>query len=213
MSSQGGESADRRAAIFFGSLAASVTHELNNVFSTIDQASGMLGDMAARVASGGAIDAAKLEAVNARIDRQVKRGVEIVTRFNRFAHSADEPAAEFDAGEVLDNLMGLVGRFADLAKVGLRRGDWQELRGIGDAFRLQEAVFARLREMLRESSAGDEIDIGLGREGESGVVTLTGTARPEGVTIRFHAAGTTRAGAGEKRGPVGTSKPDRLRKE
>lgn len=206
MSPQRDPSPDRRAELFFGALAASVTHELNNVFSTIDQAAGMLGDLAARGASGGAIDPGRLETVGARIDRQVKRGVEIVTRFNRFAHSADEPDAEFDAVALLENLLGLVGRFADLAKVQLERGDWQELRGAGDAYALQETVFENLREILAVSSAGDRVSIGLQREGDSGIVTLTGTARPEGVKIRFHAAGTGGAGAGKERGgPVGIS--------
>jgi hypothetical protein len=191
-----------------------VTHELNNVFSTIDQAAGMLGDLAARAAAGGAVDPERLETVGARIDRQVKRGVEIVSRFNRFAHSADEPDSEFDAAELLENLMGLVRRFADLAKVRLGRGDWQELRGAGDAFRLQEAVYVSLQELLRLSSEGDQIAIGLEREGGSGVVTLTGTARPEGERVYFHAAATGGAGAGKERGgSVAISTSDRPEKE
>jgi C4-dicarboxylate-specific signal transduction histidine kinase len=211
---QGEPPPDRRAELFLGTLAASVTHELNNVFSTIDQAAGMLGDVAARGASGRAIDPGKLERVGELIDRQVKRGVEIVTRFNRFAHSADEPAAEFEAAEVLDNLLSLAGRFADLAKVRLERAKWQDLRGVGDAFRLQETVFSSLREMLRVSKAGERIEIRLEREGESGVVTVTGTGRPEGVKIRFRAAGTGGAGAGKERGgPVGISASDRPQEE
>lgn len=197
MSGSGKGPDERKAVVFFGRLAASVTHELNNVLSTIDQNAGLLGDTAARMASGGTIDPGKLTAVRERIDRQVRRGVEIVSRFNRFAHSVDDPEAEFDAGEVLDNLMLLAGRFADLARVRLVRGDWKDLRGAGDAFMLQEAVFAGLREFLGVSGEGDRIEIGLDRDGADGVVTIAGTARAEPVAIRFRSAGS--GGATERR--------------
>jgi len=83
------ESLERNGLVFFGTLTASVTHELNNVLSIIDQTRGLLEDLAVGAASGRAIDPARLETIATRIDRQVRKGVEIMSCLNRFAHSLD----------------------------------------------------------------------------------------------------------------------------
>jgi len=177
----------REGVAFFGAVAASVTHELNNVLSTIDQAGGLLGDMVARAASGAAIDPHRVETVRERIDRQVKRGVEIVQRFNRFAHSMDDPGGAFEASAVLSNLLGLTGRFADLKRVRLERGEWTDVEGAGDAFAMQQIVFAGLKQALAESSDGERIEVGLRRDGDDGVVSIAATARSTPIEVRFPA--------------------------
>jgi len=196
---------------FFGTLAASVTHELNNVLSIIDQAGGLLGDLAAGAAAGRAIDPRRLETVRERIDRQVRKGVGIVNRLNRFAHSIDEPAGEFDAAAEVENLVALTLRFAELKKVRLELASCaEEFHARGNAFALQQALFLCLRIVLEGAAEGDRIDVRLGRDGASGVVGVTGPARPsadqgdprlaEAGRLMESLGGSCRAGAGEAGG-------------
>jgi len=169
----------RGGLAFFGALAASVTHELNNALSIIDQAGGLLGDLAAGAAAGREIDPRRLETVRERIDRQVRKGVEIVNRLNRFAHSIDEPAGEFDAVAETENLVALTLRFAELKKVRLELAPGaEEIRARGDAFALQQALFACLRSALDGAEEGDRIEVRPRRDGGEGVLDVSGPARP-----------------------------------
>lgn len=168
---------EREGLAFFGALAASVTHELNNVLSTVDQVSGLLGDLVTGAAAGGAVDPRRLATLRGRIDRQVRRGIEIVQHLNSFAHSLDDPAGPFEAADLLEDLIVLSGRLADLERVRLGRGVWEEWRGNGDAFLLQQGTFEALRWILAGSAEGDEIQVGLRRDGAVGVVSISGTAR------------------------------------
>lgn len=170
---------DRSGLAFFGTLAASVTHELNNVLSIIDQAGGLLGDLAAGAATGRAIDPRRLETIRERIGRQVSKGVGIVNHLNRFAHSIDESMGGFDAVAETENLVALALRFAELKKVRLEQAPCtEEIRGAGDAFALQQGLFACLRTILEGAEEGDRIDIGLRRDGEAGVLSVIGPVQP-----------------------------------
>lgn len=177
MSSAARNSAEREEVAFFGALAASATHELNNVLSVVDQVGGLLGDLAAKAAIGDGIAPQRLETLRDRIDRQVRKGVEIVQHLNSFAHSLDDAHEPFDAFEVLENLLGLSGRFAELARVRLERASWVEWRGTGDAFLFQRAVFEALQWVLAASTEGDRIEVGLQRDGQTGFVSISGSAR------------------------------------
>jgi C4-dicarboxylate-specific signal transduction histidine kinase len=168
---------ERDGLAFFGAITASVTHELNNVLSIVDQVAGLLGDLAARAARGDVIDAHRLETLQGRIDRQARKGIGIVQHLNRFAHCLDDPQGNFEATEVIEHLLALSERFADLARVRLKRTEWAEWSANGDAFLFQQAVFQALNCVLRESEEGDGIEIGLRRDGAHGVVSISGTAQ------------------------------------
>lgn len=177
MSAADDDRAGRGGLVCFGMLAASVTHELNNVLSIIDQAGGLLGDLTAGAAAGQAIDPRRIETVRERIDRQVRKGVGILNRLNRFAHSIDEPAARFDVVGETENLVGLTRRFAELRQARLELAPCaEEILVAGDAFALQQALFACLRIALDGAGEGDRIDIRLRRDGDEAVVELRGPA-------------------------------------
>jgi signal transduction histidine kinase len=176
--SRGGEQSSERSALeFFGTLTASVTHELNNVLSIVDQARGLLGDLTALAGSGRGIDPRRLETIGERIDRQVRKGVEILNRVNRFSHSLDDPGAEFDADAEAENLVSLARRFADLKKVRLEFApSADEVRSGGDAFALQQGIFICLRMILNDSEEGDRIACSVRRDGNDAVISISASA-------------------------------------
>lgn len=170
---------ERSGLVFFGRLTASVTHELNNVLSTLDQAAGLLGDIAAGATPGAGIDPRRIETICERMGRQVQKGVEIVSRVNRFAHSLDDPGGEFDTDTVTENLVSLVRRFADLKKVGLAfMPSAQGARCSGDAFALQQALFICLQTLMDDSIEGEQLAVGVHcEEEEEVVISLSSSAR------------------------------------
>jgi hypothetical protein len=169
---------DRDGLAFFGKLTASVTHELNNAFSIVDQTRGLLEDLVIGAASGRPIDPARIETIAVRIDRQVRKGVEILNCLNRFAHSLDDPDRAFDAGAETENLISLARRFAELKRVRLEFAASEEgIQGKRNAFLAQQAVFACLWSMLEESEEGDRIDVGVRLEADEAVFSVAGTAR------------------------------------
>lgn len=171
-------SRERTGLEFFSVLAASVTHELNNALSVIDQADGLLGDFAAAMEAGRAIDPERLRAARERINRQVRKGVEIVSRFNRFAHSTDDPEARFDISGETENLMALARRFADLKRVGLECSlPEKEILVSGDAFRLQQAVFTALEMILDGCEEGDRVKVSVAEDDGAAVIKVEGSGR------------------------------------
>jgi signal transduction histidine kinase len=162
---------------FFGRITASVTHELNNVLSVIDQARGLLEDLTAMSGDGREIDPRSLESIRDRIHRQVSKGVEILRRVNRFAHTLDDPGAEFDVGAETDNVVSLARRFAELREVHLElEPPPEEIRVRGNAFAFQHGIFACLQRILDDSEGDDRIGVRVGREGDEAVVAIATSA-------------------------------------
>jgi len=172
-----GDTMERDELAFFGTIVASVTHELNNLLSIIDQVAGLLGDLATKAQVGEAVDPQRLETLRGRIDRQARKGIEIVRHLNSVAHTLDECDGPFDASATLEDLLALSARFADLKKVRLVRTDWVDWSGTGDAFLLQRGVHEALRRILAESTEGDRIEVDSRRDGRAGVISISGSAQ------------------------------------
>jgi len=171
-------SLERGGLVFFGTLTASVTHELNNVLSIVDQARGLLKDLTVGAGAERGVDPRRLQTIQERIERQVTKGVEILNRVNRFAHCLDDPGAEFDVGAEAENLVSLARRFADLKNVPLEYEPGGEAaRCTGDSFTLQQCIFLCLQMVLEASEEGDRISVGLRRDGADALISVSGSAR------------------------------------
>lgn len=157
-------------AAFFGAITASVSHELNNMFAIVDQSGGLLLDL---VQGASQIEAERVAAAASTMCRQAARGLEIVQRLNRLAHSADDHRVEFDVDEELDNLIALCHRLAELKRARLTLAPAADRSTLqGSAFYLQAAVFWAVRSALAAVQRDDEI------------VVSTGT-RDDGVTVEI----------------------------
>jgi hypothetical protein len=160
---------------FFGIVTASVSHELNNVNSTIEQIAGLLEDHLAGLQSGKEIDPDRLRDVHQRIRRQTRRAAEIIERLNRFAHTADDPRARFELGGLLEILVGICRRLSQQRRVELQtaaRGEeiWLE----GDPFQLARTIFDDLVWFWTSCPTDSVIEAAAGREADRAVVRLAG---------------------------------------
>ena len=105
---------------FFGKIAAGVTHELKNVLAVINETNGLTADLLAMLEEAPFPHREKLQRSAKRIEEQVRRGVEIISRFNRFAHSIDYPLADVDLNSIVTQTVSLSHRFAALLNVELQ---------------------------------------------------------------------------------------------
>jgi len=160
---------------FFGKITASVSHEINNVFSVINENSGLLSDWVMRGSRGKPLDPEKLRRVSETIQKSIGRGQKIIKRLNHFSHSVDQPRKEFDVGEVLENIIALSRRLAYQKRVDLvvKLPD-NPVTIESNPFALQQAVFNCIAWFLQESQTEDRISIELEKDGSGGVIIITG---------------------------------------
>ena len=145
---------------FFGEITASVTHEINNVLSVINENSGLLSDWLARSVQGHALDYDKVKRVNDTIQNHLGRGKRTVKRLNRFAHSVDEPVKEVDVAETVENIIALSQRFAYQKNVSLH-GEFpaDNVTLVSNPLTLQQVVFQSIALFLQQAASSDSIVI------------------------------------------------------
>ena len=169
-----------RGVDFFGRLAASVSHEINNVMTIINEKSGLLEDLAYAAEQGCALDPARVRDIGASFARQTRRGVEILRRFNKFAHCVDEPSATFELKSVLDNLASLCERLAQLRKIELKTESLETGLNIhGDPFMVQHAVFACLDAVLDVLEPGGAATLSMRGDALDATVHVCAAPAPE----------------------------------
>lgn len=152
---------------FFGTITASVSHELNNVLSIINEYSGLLSDLLIAAEKGNDVDNDKLLKIVKNIEDQVKREKSIIKLLNRFAHRVDTPLREFDLNELLNDITRLSKRFASLKKVELEIAlPQKQIMITNNPFAVQHIIFLCLKLALESSNLKDTISIIL-EEGES----------------------------------------------
>lgn len=159
---------------FFGAMTASVSHELNNVLSIIDQNIGLVEDMVRAEEQGRPMSMERLSQAVSAIHKQDQRGLEIIRRLNRFAHSADAAEMEFDVNEVVRNFAELTTRLVGLKQMSLTFSPHTEpLKALNRPFVLQQLLFTVMRPVLDAAVPERTIDITVTTDGETFVVTLS----------------------------------------
>ena len=167
---------------FLAKITASMTHEIANSLAIILESAGLLSDILSLSHEGDFPHREKFQRVLGNINDQVKRGVDISSRLNQFAHSMDEPLAEVTVAELLGRVVLLMRRLAKRRGVDLTaEAKDADLAIMSDPFRLQ-LVLAAVIEHLTEAL----------EEGGSIIMQAQGT--PQEVTILLEAQGPKKAG-------------------
>ncbi len=165
---------------FFGTITASVTHELNNVMGIIEQTAGLLDDLCVGVDYGRPIEIEKLREISGRVVMQVDRGVDIIKRLNFFAHSVDESVREFELNALLKNLVSLAQRFATLKKISLegRFNDFEHTVKT-NPFILEQVVFICIQLAITPTEKDSRVILTSQQESTGSVILITGPPVPE----------------------------------
>jgi len=164
---------------FFGKITTGATHEINNVFSIIKENIGLLSDWSEKAKGEKGIEPEKLARVSEGVRKQLGRGQDIVKQLNKFAHSVDEPAAEVELGEVLENMAYLSHRYVRRKALKLeinspKKGVWVKT----DPFVLRLAVFSIVGLYLKTSGEGSTVSLGAGEENSVPFIEFSGGELP-----------------------------------
>jgi hypothetical protein len=77
-------------AAFMGRITAGVTHEIKNVLAIIKESAGLMEDLFELSKDHAPPPREKFLRTLTRITEQVRRGVDLATNLNEFAHTSDE---------------------------------------------------------------------------------------------------------------------------
>jgi phosphoglycerate-specific signal transduction histidine kinase len=147
---------------FFGAVMASISHELNNVVGIVDQSAGLLEDLLYVAKSGKPLPEEKLQTIAERVTAQTQRGIGLIKRMNKFAHSADEPVLEYDLNEYIENLVELTRRKATLKKAELNAAYTDEtIKITGSPFLMQEVVYTCIMQIIADAQPDDSVSVTL----------------------------------------------------
>jgi len=158
---------------FFGTITASVTHELNNVISIISQTGGLLEDLLAGTKQNRPIEPERLERIAEKVSIQTERGIKIIKRLNSFAHSTDISTGSFDLNELLENLGALMERFISLkgASLTLELSNGP-LEITNNQLKVQQVIFLALKAILPLTQKNDSIIISSGEIDSDRKITI-----------------------------------------
>jgi len=143
------------ALAFAGRMAADVSHELRNRFSTINEKDGLLGDLLELSRRGRPTDPERLLSLSADIKKHVDLAEVICSDLNRFAHLADDAIRE----ENIDELTGLIVRMTK--RRGLLHGleiGWHtraHVSALVNPFQLAFALYQCLEWAMEQEKGGE----------------------------------------------------------
>ncbi len=164
-----------QALSFFGTITASLSHEINNSVAIITELSGLQEDLLLGAEQGRPIDNGKMLELSQRITNQVKKGREFIKRLNRFAHTVDNAITDYDLKEVLDQLTALAQRFAFLKGINLETSlEKESVKIRGNPFGLQQAVFICIRLLIDASNKNETISVTFEKEEQGARILITG---------------------------------------
>jgi C4-dicarboxylate-specific signal transduction histidine kinase len=145
---------------FLGKISAGMTHEIKNVLAIIRESAGLMEDLLSLCRDSSFPYHEKFRSVLGTIQDQVRRGVELTTRLNRFAHSMDAPLAEFEVSALLEQMVSLMRRFARLKRLELEAFPAGKPITIKtDPFRLQLILAACLDHLFGLAKEGGRIGL------------------------------------------------------
>ena len=102
---------------FFGTVMASISHELKNRIAIIKEHAGLLKDYSAMAARGRQIDMERLGRLGEALTEQVAKADRILKNMNQMSHSVDELFRPTDLNELLKLLIDLAQRPANMHRI------------------------------------------------------------------------------------------------
>jgi len=161
---------------FFGKITAGITHEMNNVLAIIKESAGLMEDIISLSPEGSMPHEEKIQKSLARIKDQIRRGVGLTERLNRFAHSPDESPAKVDLIEMVERLIALSERFVRQKNVVMRmspqKSSNHQMNVVTHPVLLQMALFECIQCCLDEMPSGGEITIEFQENGEKTTIKI-----------------------------------------
>lgn len=157
---------------FFGSMTASISHEMKNDLAIINENAGLLGDLVALSEKGRPLDPQRLKTIAENIRRRVQNTDDIVRRLNRFAHSANQPIVTTNVREVFEGTVALSARLATMKGVSLTIAPGEEIAIQTLPFVLQNLLWICLKNVFVVTDGNQNVVLDAKNEQDSVVILL-----------------------------------------
>ncbi|MCP4757084.1 MAG: hypothetical protein GY866_39985 [Proteobacteria bacterium] len=165
---------NRGEIVFFGRITAGITHELQNVLAIIQESAGLMEDLLAFSTEESDSLKKRLEKSLTVVNRQLLRGVDLITHLNRFAHSPDQPLVQIDLQETIEQMTVLSRRFAALKKVVLKNHPPdQPIQIASNLVQVQMALFLSMECCLSLMAAGGQLDVALEKQSSKILILMS----------------------------------------
>ena len=175
---------ENREAAFIGKITAGATHELRNVLAIVKESAGLIADIISSPELAGLPKSEKLMRAVGRIETQVKRGSDLLTSLNRFAHSLDHAEDEVDLDELADQIGFLCQR---MARKGRHQVQAEPGHGgvtvLVNLLRLQMAIYTAVECCLEQLPEGGTLNLQPVRQGGRVALEFRGEAAGEGIPL------------------------------
>lgn len=96
----------------FSKISATVTHEIKNTLSIINENAGLLNDFAMMAGEDGSVPSGQVNSATTTIAKQITRSNIIMSNLNHFSHSGDTPVSQSNLLEILQLMVALTSRKA-----------------------------------------------------------------------------------------------------
>ncbi len=160
-------------AAFFGRITAAFTHDMKNVLAIIRESAGLMEDLLSMSQNASFPHKDRFTRSLGTIQAQVKRGVDLSSRLNHFAHSPDQDLATVDLNEILELIVFLSERFARLKGVSLTlKPHAQAVPVVASPVGLQMVVFTCLECCWESMSDGGSVSLSVARHKQEAIVTF-----------------------------------------
>jgi hypothetical protein len=170
---EGLEAMEQKEIAMIGRISAAMTHEMRNVLAIIRESSGLMQDILALSEGASFPHRDKFTNALAKIEKHVRRGDEIVTQFNTFAHSMDEPRDWVEVNELINLVAILMERFARSKEVTLSA---EPLDGAPSLYtnpvRLMLALAACVEQFVNQAASEDAIVLRPNKEKDKAVIEI-----------------------------------------
>ena len=151
---------EQKEIAMIGRISAAMTHEMRNVLAIIRESSGLMQDILAL--SEGSSFPHKDKFANG-----------IVTQFNAFAHSMDEPQDWVEVNELVNQVAILMQRLAQTKQVTLSAETHDRAPSVyTNPIRLTLALAACVEHLVAQGEPGDAIVIRPDKEKEKAVIEV-----------------------------------------
>jgi len=158
--------AEKACITAFSKVTATISHEIKNALSIINENAGLLDDLALMTLPEEGIDPERVKSAAATIARQVSRANTIMGNVNKFAHSADTPISRDSLRSISTLLVALAQRQALSNNVTITLECAADIEVNTYVLHLETVLYLMLRSIIDQSVDGEPLRIDIGRLNE-----------------------------------------------
>ncbi|MEX1297607.1 MAG: hypothetical protein AB1Z38_11665 [Desulfotignum sp.] len=171
MTSHTNDLVQKQGLQFFGSVNASISHELKNIFAIISETAGFLNDLTQLSKQGKPFDLSLLENCSNSIAEEIERGFDTIRQMNRFAHSVDDPVSDIRISEALTLAVKLTGFLSFARKIRLEEPA-ENISVLTSPFLFQALLYKTLSALYRLMDTKGELTLAVKDTDSSGVTLI-----------------------------------------